>query len=61
MIGPVTKNALLGVIFGVISLPIWAALTGQMPVPASVVVGFAGGLTGGTMWGLLTRFLHRPS
>ena len=61
MIGPVTKHALLGVIFGVISLPIWAALSRQMPVPTSVVVGFAGGLTGGTMWGIWTRLLHRPS
>ena len=59
MIGPVTKNAILGVIFGVISISLWAALSRQMPVATGVVIGFAGGLTGGIVWGTLTRFVHR--
>jgi hypothetical protein len=61
MIGPVTKNAILGVVFGVIALPIWAALTKQIPVPASVIIGFAGGLSGGLVWGALTRAVQRRS
>jgi hypothetical protein len=61
MIGPVTKNALLGVVFGVITLTIWAALSKQMPVPAAALVGFCGGLTGGVVWGALARFVRRPS
>ena len=59
MIGPVTKNAILGVIFGVISLSLWAALSRQMAISTGVIVGFAGGLTGGVVWGALTRFVHR--
>jgi hypothetical protein len=55
MIGPITKNAILGVVFGVVALPIWAALSRQIPVPVSVVVGAAGGLTGGLLWGTWTR------
>jgi membrane protease YdiL (CAAX protease family) len=61
MIGPITKNAILGVIFGVVALPIWAALTRQIPLPASVLVGFAGGLTGGLVWGVWTRRLRSSS
>ena len=61
MIGPITKNALLGVVFGVIALPIWAALSKQIPVPASLVIGFAGGLTGGLAWGAWTRVMQRRS
>jgi hypothetical protein len=61
MIGPITKNAILGVVFGVIALPIWAALSRQIPVPVSVVIGFAGGLTGGLAWGAWTRTLQRRS
>jgi len=61
MIGPITKNAILGVVFGVIALPIWAALSKQIPVPASVVIGFAGGLTGGLAWAAWTRLVQRRS
>jgi hypothetical protein len=61
MIGPITKNAILGVVFGVIALPIWAALSKQIPIPASVVIGFAGGLTGGLAWGAWTRAVQRRS
>ena len=61
MIGPITKNAILGVVFGVIALPIWAALSKQIPVPASLLIGFAGGLTGGLVWGAYTRVLQRRS
>ena len=61
MIGPLTKNAILGVVFGVIALPIWAALSKQIPVPASVIIGFAGGLTGGLVWGAWTRAVQRRS
>ena len=61
MIGPITKNALLGVVFGVIALPIWAALSKQIPIPASLVIGFAGGLTGGLAWGAWTRLTQRRS
>ena len=61
MIGPITKNAILGVVFGVVALPIWAALTKQIPVPVSVIIGFAGGLTGGLAWGAWTRAVQRRS
>jgi hypothetical protein len=61
MIGPITKSAILGVVFGVIALPIWAALSKQIPVPASVIIGFAGGLTGGLAWGAWTRAVQRRS
>jgi len=57
----VTKHAILGVVFGVVALPIWAALSKQIPVPASVVIGFAGGLTGGLVWGAWTRVVRRGS
>ncbi|HEY0991195.1 MAG TPA: hypothetical protein VFD36_20340 [Kofleriaceae bacterium] len=61
MIGPITKNAILGVVFGVVALPIWAALSKQIPVPASLIIGFAGGLTGGLAWGVWTRAVQRRS
>jgi hypothetical protein len=43
----------------VISISLWAALSRQMAVATGVVVGFAGGLTGGIVWGTLTRLVHR--
>ncbi len=52
MIGPITKHAILGVVFGVTALPIAAAL-GHQSVGAALVAGFAGGLVGGTAWGAL--------
>jgi hypothetical protein len=58
MIGPVTKNALLGVIFGVIAMTVWAALSKQMAIPVAALLGFCGGLTGGVVWGALHRFVR---
>jgi len=55
MIGPITKNAILGVMFGVIALPIWASLSHQLAIQTSLLVGFAGGLVGGTTWGAFRR------
>lgn len=59
MIGPITKHAILGVIFGVTALPIAAALSGDLSIGGSVVAGFAGGLVGGTTWGVLKTWQHR--
>jgi hypothetical protein len=58
-VGPVTKYAILGVIFGVIALPIWALGTGQLSLQASLLAGFGGGLTAGTAWGLAKKYLVR--
>lgn len=61
MIGHVTKNAILGVVFGVVALPLWAALSNEIAVPASVLIGIAGGLTGGLIWGAWTRPVPQQS
>ncbi|HET9626102.1 MAG TPA: hypothetical protein VFP84_32295 [Kofleriaceae bacterium] len=58
MIGPVTKNALLGVTFGVITLTVWAALSRQMALPVAALLGFCGGLTGGVVWGAMHRVVR---
>jgi hypothetical protein len=59
MIGPITKHAILGVIFGVTALPIAAALSHQLSIGGAVVAGFAGGLVGGTAWGALKQLAAR--
>jgi len=56
-IGPVTKYAILGVLFGLVAGTLWAALSGQVEPIAGVVSGFAGGLVGGTVYGAAYRGL----
>ena len=58
MIGPITKHAILGVVFGLTAFPIAAALSHQA-IGASVVAGFAGGLIGGTSLGVLKQLRQR--
>ena len=52
MLGPVTKYAILGVVFGVVAFPIWGGLSGQFSVLNGLAAGFMGGLVGGTVLGL---------
>jgi predicted lipid-binding transport protein (Tim44 family) len=54
-IGPVTKYAILGVAFGVVTLPLFGVLSGQFGLVAGLAGGFMGGLVGGAVWGLGTR------
>lgn len=57
-LGPVTRFAILGVVFGIVSGTLWATLSGLEPVQGAAV-GFMGGLSAGTAYGLLLRFLQR--
>jgi hypothetical protein len=57
-LGPVTRFAILGVVFGVVSGTIWATLSGFEPVRGAAV-GFMGGLSAGAACGLLLRLLKR--
>ncbi len=54
-IGPVTKHAILGVVLGLVVLPIWS-LTGQFPMSTALIAGFGGGLVGGTTLGLVKKY-----
>jgi hypothetical protein len=58
-IGPVTKYAILGVVFGVVAMPLFGVLSGQYGLAAGLAGGFMGGLAGGTVWGLGTRLAAR--
>jgi len=58
-IGPVTKFAILGVVFGVVALPLFGSLSGQFGLAAGLAGGFLGGLAGGTVWGLGSRLATR--
>jgi hypothetical protein len=55
-LGPVTKYAILGVVFGVVTLPLFGVLSGSFGLVAGLAGGFMGGLAGGTVWGLGSRF-----
>lgn len=55
-IGPVTKFAILGVVIGVVTLPLVGVLTGQFGLGAGLAGGFVGGLVGGGAFGLGSRF-----
>jgi hypothetical protein len=58
MIGPVTKHAILGVVFGVVALPIWGLLSGQFGLVPGLAGGFMGGLVGGTALGLGNKLAY---
>lgn len=58
-VGLVTKYAILGVVFGVITVPLWCLITHQFPIQTGLFAGFAGGLTGGAAWGLVKKYLNR--
>ena len=55
----VTRHAIMGAVFGVISLSIWAALTHAFPVATGAGVGFLGGVAGGAVIGLGTALRRR--
>jgi hypothetical protein len=57
-LGPVTKYAILGVVYGLVAGTLWATLSGQVAPIAGALGGFAGGLVGGTIWGAATRRLR---
>ncbi len=58
-VGPVTRYALLGVVYGVVAGTLWAALSGQVAPIAGALGGFTGGLVGGVVWGAATQRLRR--
>jgi hypothetical protein len=55
----ITRHAILGAVFGVISLSIWAALTHAIPVATGAGVGFMAGAAGGAVVGLGTALRRR--
>jgi len=57
-LGPVTKYAVLGVIYGLVAGTLWAALSGQVAPVAGALGGFAGGLVGGAVYGAARRRLR---
>ena len=54
-LGPVTKYAVLGVLYGLVAGTLWATLSGQYTPAAGALGGFVGGIVGGTAWGLSKR------
>jgi hypothetical protein len=60
-ISPMTKYAILGVVFGVVVLPLFGVVSGQFGLVAGHAGGFLGGLAGGIVWGLATRFANARS
>ncbi len=60
-IGPVTKNAVLGVIFGLTSGSLYAAMVESITVTQGAFGGFVGGLVGGTVWGLIAGRRETPT
>jgi hypothetical protein len=55
----ITRYAIMGAVFGVISMSIWAALTHAMPVATGAGAGFLAGVAGGTVVGLGTALRQR--
>ena len=58
-LGPITKYAVLGVIYGLVAGTLWASLSGQYAPIAGALGGFVGGLTGGSLYGLVRRRQHQ--
>jgi hypothetical protein len=55
----VTRYAIMGAVFGVVSLPIWAAFTHAMSIRAGAGVGLLAGVAGGAAAGLVKSLLRR--
>jgi hypothetical protein len=55
----VTRYAITGAVFGVVSLPIWAAFTHVMSIRAGAGVGLLAGVAGGVAAGLVRSLLRR--
>jgi hypothetical protein len=61
MLGPVTKYAILGIVFGVVSLTLWGVLSGQFGALQGAAGGLVGGLVGGAVWGVGTKLASRTT
>ncbi len=59
-VGPVTKHAVLGTLYGLVAGTTWGALTSGWTIPQGAFGGFVGGLVGGTVWGLLSSWVFKP-
>jgi hypothetical protein len=55
----VTRHAIMGAVFGIVSLSIWAALTHAIPIATGAGLGFMGGVAGGAVVGLGTALRRR--